>query len=125
MHRRTHSLAHPSTQRQRRCCALLLLALALPLAGCGDWDYDGNVIVDNRTDGAVTPELVLAFRLGRFGDPYTGNLLSAALPAGSAEHLGAWHEDYYDAQADMELGDLVEWFDVWIFADEDNYFDVY
>jgi hypothetical protein len=114
----------------RRLPTALLVAtlavLALPLAGCGDyWDYDGNVIVDNRTDGGATPEDALSFRLARFGDPFTGNLLGAPLPPGSAEHLGEWHEDYYDAEAEMDIGPLVEWFDVWIFADEDNFFDIY
>jgi hypothetical protein len=109
--------------------SLLLPALMLPLlllAGCGcDDDYDdGNVIVDNRTNTTV-PEATLGFYLARFGDPFTGNLLAAPLPAGSAEHLGAWQADYYDAEADMELGDLITWFDVFVYADEDNFFDIY
>lgn len=104
---------------------VLCLVPVLLLAGCGwDEDDDGNVIVDNRTNTTV-PEAALGFFLARFGDPFTGNLLSGPLPAGSAEHLGEWHEDYYDAEADMELGDLIEWFDVWIYADEDNFFDIY
>ena len=107
-------------------CALLSAGLGAGLlAGCGwDEDEDGNILVDNQTDGG-TPEQILAFRLARFGDPFTGNLLGAPLPPGSTEHLGSWHEDYYDAEADMELGDLVEWFDVWVYSDEDNFFDVF
>lgn len=114
--------------RRPLCTALAALAalvLALPLGGCGDvWDYDGNVIVDNRTD-AGTPADATAFRLARFGDPWTGNLLPAPLPAGSTRHVGEWHEDYYDAVADMSVGSPAEWFDVWVFADEDNFFDIY
>lgn len=103
----------------------LLLALALACPACGWWDDDGTIIVDNRTDGGASPEAALTFRLAAFGDPFTGNLLPAPLAAGSAVNLGQWHEDFYDAQADMELGDLVEWFDVFVYADEDNYFDIY
>ena len=29
------------------------------------------------------------------------------------------------AQADMALGDLVEWFAVWVEAGDDTYFDIY
>jgi hypothetical protein len=113
-----------SSRPLARVAFALLVAPALLLSACGDWDYDGNVLVDNQTDAGV-PEDVLAFRLARFGDPFTGNLLAAPLPPGSTEHLGAWHEDYYDAEADMQGGDLVEWFDTWIYADEDNYFDIF
>lgn len=105
---------------------VLCIVPALLLAGCGcdEPDYDGNIIVDNRTDTTV-PEAALGFFLSRFGDPFTGNLLSGPLPAGSAEHIGTWHSDYYDAEADMELGDLIQWFDVWIYPEEDNFFDIY
>jgi len=110
--------------RPFRPWSFVFVVCALLLAGCGDYDYDGNVLLNNETDSGV-PEDTLAFRLGRFGDPFTGNLLTVPLAPGSTIHLGGWHEDYYDAEADMQLGDLVEWFDVWIYADEDNFFDIF
>lgn len=108
--------------------ACLLVAAALPLAGCGwdhhHYDYDGNVFVDNRTN-TTTPEQATAFRLAAFGDPFTGNLLGSPLDAGNARQVGRFHSDYYDAEADMFGGDLVEWFDRWVGASSDTFFDIY
>ena len=114
----------PAFTPPRRAVSALFALLSLVLAGCGWDDRDGTVIVTNYTDSG-TPEDVVAFRLARFGDPFTGNLLSSPLPAGSTRFVGDFREDYYDAEADMDLGDLVEWFDVWVEADDDTYFDVY
>lgn len=94
----------------------LLIACVLPLlAACGSshHSHEGYVRVDNRTD-LTTNEFMLAFRLAPFGHPFTGNLLGADLAPGSTANLGVWQEEYYDAEADLELGDLVEWFDLYV-----------
>ena len=115
--------------RMSRVAALVLVAsLALPLVGCGHGGYhddpNGNIFVANRTD-TTTPETANAFRLASFGDPFTGNLLSAPLNAGETRFIGEFHEDYYDAEADMAGGDLVEWFDRWVSYATDTHFDIY
>ncbi|MDJ0521615.1 MAG: hypothetical protein QNJ90_06010 [Planctomycetota bacterium] len=100
------------------CLAILAAAILIPgsliLGGCGHHHHDdGFVVVDNRTD-LTTSEDLLAFRLASFGDPFTGDLLSADLPPGSAENLGIWREDFYDGEGDLELGQLIEWFDLFV-----------
>ncbi|MFM8385343.1 MAG: hypothetical protein ACKOCB_00790 [Planctomycetia bacterium] len=102
-----------------------VLALCVVVSACGWAGDDGTVIVDNRSDAGTSPDSAVAFRLAAFGEPFTGNLLPAPLLPGSAVNLGQWHEDYYDAEADLALGGLVEWFDVWIHAETDNFFDIY
>ena len=103
---------------------LALAAASLLSAGCGWEDDDGDVFLTNYTD-QNTPEKALTFRLASFGDPFTGNLLSSPLDPGSTRAIGEFDEDYYDAEADMELGDTITWPDVWVEAYEDTYFDIY
>ncbi len=113
-----HSMAN---RRARGLSAPLILSLVLLaaaglfFAGCGHSHHhdEGFIVVDNRTD-LTTNEFLLAFRVAPFGEPFTGDLLSADLAPGSAEGLGRWHEDYYDGEADLELGQLVEWFDLFV-----------
>ena len=113
----------------RRLVPLLVAAgLLLGLTGCGCGscanDLWGNVFVDNYTD-TTTVEFVDFFQIAPIGQPWTGNLLSGPLPPGSTEHVGSFHEDYYDAYAELELGDFVEWFDVFVGYGEDVFFEVY
>ena len=101
----------------RPLLACLLVALLAPmlLTGCGHshHSHEGYILVDNRSD-LTTNEYLLAFRVAPFGHPFTGNLLPADLAPAATANLGAWAEDYYDAEGDFELGDLIEWFDIWV-----------
>lgn len=107
-----------------RCAALLLLALAA-LSGCGrSYDWYASVYLDNNTD-TTTSEDVDAFRVAQFGEPFTGDLLGAPLAPGDVEFLGDFQEDYYDAEADLSLGGLVEWFDEAIYGGDTFHFDVF
>ena len=105
----------------------LLLALLLCLTvgvGCGHshHSHEGFVMVDNRSD-TTTNEFLLAFRLAPFGHPFTGNLLAADLAPAATANLGAFQEEYYDAEGDFELGDLIEWFDIWVGNQETTVFE--
>ena len=109
--------------------SVFVVFLALPLAGCGyggrcDDPY-GNVFVANRTN-ETTPEQATAFRIAAFGEPFGGDLLGTTdLDPAASRFVGEFYEDYYDAQADMFGGDLVEWFDRWVSCDTDVYFDIF
>lgn len=111
-----------------RAAALLAAALfALPLSGCGccgSGNSDGNVFAANHTDSGV-PEDTNTFEMASFGDPFTGNLLGGPIAAGDARHVGAFQEDYYDARSEMQLGDVIEWFDRWVGANTDTFFDIF
>ena len=105
--------------------AALVLLLVLP--GCNDCcepDYYGNVYVSILTH-TTTFEDLLDFRMAPFGQPFTGNLLPAPLPPGSTQFVGTWHEDYYDADALLSGGDLVEWFDIFVGEELDVFFEVF
>ena len=113
----------------RRLLPILALGVfALGLSGCGCCsepdNYWGNIFVDNFTD-TTTVEEVWFFQVAPFGQPWTGNLLSGPLPAGSTEFVGTFHENNYDAYAELELGDFVEWFDIFVGYGEDVFFEVY
>lgn len=97
------------------CTLLALVALiGAGLTACGHHHHDeGYILVDNRTD-LTTNEALFSFRLAPFGEPFTGDLLGGPLPPLAARQLGAWPEDYYDAEGDLELGQLIEWFDVFV-----------
>ena len=113
--------------RTRLVLSLLLVPLALAaLAGCGyrHYDYYASAWIDNNTD-TTTVESVTAFRVAQFGEPFTGDLLGAPLAPGDAEFLGDFQEDYYDAQADLSGGGLVEWFDEPLYGGDVFHFDVF
>jgi hypothetical protein len=117
--------------------ALLALAagllLVLPGCGCDGCCSDGcyvpppaigNVYVDNLTDTTI-PEYCLAFRLAPIDGPFTGNLLLQDLPPATTQFVGTFSAYHYDAEADMEFGDLVTWFDVPVPAADDTFFEIY
>ncbi len=102
----------------------LLLALTLLLlASCGGRDYRGDIVVDNRTD-LTTSEQLMTFRVSGFQEPFTGDLFNGVpLVVGGARHMGTWDEDYYDAQGDLELGQVIEWFDEFVGNERTTYFE--
>ncbi len=122
----------------RRIAPLGVLTAALLVAACGDGYHDGpiydpyyppvyygTVVVDNQTD-TTTVEDVLTFYLAPAGTgSFTGNLLSGPLPPGFAEDVGDFVEDYYDAEADLEFGDLVTWYDVAVPGGDVTTFEVF
>lgn len=108
----------------RGALLLAVLATGFGLTGCGhDHEHYGFVVVDNRTD-LTTNEDLLAFRLAPFGSPFTGDLLGGALAPLSARNLGPWPQDYYDAEGDLQLGQLIEWFDVGVGHGDQTVFEV-
>ena len=110
---------------RRALAPAALCVLLLGLAACGHHDdYEGNIFVDNQTHTGAAPtnEDLLTFRVARFRDPFTGNLLGAPLEEDSARFIGTFDEDYYDAEGDLELGQIIEWFDVFVGEEEDTWF---
>jgi hypothetical protein len=107
---------------------VVLVSLALVgLGGCGCCDEDddwGDIVIDNLTDTTV-PELVLTFRVAPIGEPWSGNLLNDPLEPGFQDYTGSWYEDLYDGNATMELGDIVEWFDIFVGDEQTTVFEVY
>jgi hypothetical protein len=108
------------------CSLLALGVLVVALPGCGydGYDYFAEVWVSNQTD-TTTMEDVDAFRMAQFGEPFTGDLLGAPLSPGDDEFLGDFESDYYDAEADLSGGGLVEWFDEPLYDGDTVYFDVF
>jgi hypothetical protein len=107
-----------------RIAAALLISLVPFLAGCGD-DYDeGDLYVWNRTDN-TTDEMVVAFRLGPDGGPLTGNVLPAPIVEGDEDYIGFFEEDIYDAEADLELGGIVDFFNFFVGNDDDTVLQVF
>ncbi len=103
---------------------LALAGLAFALVGCGHRHHaEGFVLVDNRTD-LTTNESLLAFRLAPFGSPFTSDLLGGDLPPLSARSLGGWPETFYDAEGDLERGQLIEWFDLFVGDGDTTVFEV-
>ena len=115
----------------------ILVGLAwilVSLTGCGGScgsceevvvdDLWGNVFVDNWTD-TTTPEYVIFFQVAVVGGPWTGDLLVADVAPGGTQFVGTFGEDVYDAYADLEFGDFVEWFDIFVGYGDDVFFEVF
>lgn len=114
---------------------LLAGAFLVLLTGCGggciecgydyydpyDPYYYGTVDIDN-----LSLEYVDAFFLAPAPSGlWSGELLGRPLAPGYAACVGDHPEDYYDAEADLEFGDLVQWFDVFVPAADVTVFEVY
>jgi hypothetical protein len=115
----------PARARVPAVLVCLLPVLAVLAVGCGDHYHhrDGFIVVDNRTD-LTTNEDLLTFRVAPFGQPFTGDLLGGNLPPLSSRNLGAWPNGYYDAEGDLELGQLIEWFDEYVGGGQATVFEV-
>jgi hypothetical protein len=115
-----------------RLALVLLAAGALVLAGCGggygeiyiedDPYYEyvpiGDVEVDNQTDLGGTFEDMYGFYLAPAASGlWSGNLLPDLVYPGEIVFVGSFFEDFYDAEADLDLG-TVSFFDVLV---EDGY----
>lgn len=103
---------------------LLGLLIGVALAGCGHHHDDhGYIVVDNRTD-LTTNEALLTFHVAPFGLPFSGDLLGGDLLPLESRFLGQFLEDFYDAQGDLELGQLIEWFDTFVGNGRETVFEV-
>lgn len=113
----TPSGRRPLPRRLAVVLAILAMAPALLLGGCGSKKeyppFNGTVLVDNVTH-TTTNEILFTFFLSPFGQPWTGDLLGGDLFPNESRSLGVWGEDYYDAEGDMELGDVIQWFDIFV-----------
>ncbi|MDJ0521616.1 MAG: hypothetical protein QNJ90_06015 [Planctomycetota bacterium] len=109
-----------------RYALVLLAAGALVLAGCGGgygevyyeeefiFEPIGDVEVDNQTDLGGTFEDMFAFEMAPAGTAaWSGNLLPDILFPGEIAFVGSFYEDFYDADADLDLG-IVSFFDVFV-----------
>lgn len=107
-----------------RLTALFLAAGALVLAGCGGgygeiyiedeiyFEAIGDVEVDNQTDLGGTFEDMYGFEVAPAGTGlWTGNLLPDLVFPGETVFVGSFYEDFYDAEADLDLG-IIPFFDV-------------
>ncbi len=105
--------------------AVLGLALAAAtLTACGhDHHHDnGLVVVDNQTQ-TTTNEMLLTFRVAPFQLPFTGDLLNGMpIDPGGARFIGEFGPDYYDAEGDLELGQIIEWFDEFVGHGDTTFF---
>jgi hypothetical protein len=118
-----------------------LLAL-LVLGGCGGGGYATYGVevgyVDDPYIEAPTPwlgtvdvdnlgfEYVETFYLApALTDLWTGDLLGWPLAPGEIASVGAFEEDWYDAESDLEFGDYVTWFDVFVPYAEVTVFEVW
>jgi hypothetical protein len=114
----------PHSLLARLAPVLIALLLAVSVAGCGyDYDYFGYVYLLNST-GLTTNELVLTFFIAPDGVPFGGDFLSMPLSPGDEDYIGEFDEDWYDAESDLEFGDLTEWFDIWVGDYDDAVFEV-
>lgn len=129
----------PPLRSLRRWLPLGLVAAALLVVpACGDCDdccegpcCDGGcppaygyVYLDNLTDLGV-PEFCLGFYLAPSGGPFSGNLLPGPLAPAATQYLGTYAENLYDAEADMELGEVIPWSGIFVGAGEDVTFEIY
>lgn len=125
-----------SSDARKRILPLVLMVGTLALAGCGHgggeiWVEDGyyalggDVEVDNQTDLSGTWEDLFYFDMAPAGTPlWTGNLLPGVVFPGEVVYVGNFVEDFYDAEADLDLG-TVTFFDVFVEDGFTTTFEVY
>lgn len=127
-----------NVSRPARLALLLVAAAALfALAGCGGAYGEaylvgdslgvpqGDVEADNQTDLSGTYENMYDFELAPAGTGlWTGNLLPDVVFPGEVAYVGTFDEDFYDAEADLDLG-LVSFFDVYVQGGTTTTFEVF
>lgn len=119
------SKANPCARAVLAAGVLLIMALSAPACG-HDRHYAepyGFAVVDNRTD-LTTNEQLLDFRMAAFGQPFSGDLLSGPLGPLSAEMIGVFPEGYYDAEGELELGEISTFFDEFVGVESQTIFEV-
>ena len=79
--------------------------------------------MDNLTNFGV-PESLLNFFIAPFGEPFTGDILGGELFAGETRFIGTFAEDVYDAEGDLEFGQIIEWLDIFVGNGENAFFEV-
>ncbi|MCB9825601.1 MAG: hypothetical protein H6806_08260 [Planctomycetes bacterium] len=110
--------------RPRPLGVALLAAAGLALGGCGHHrHHEGDILVDNRTD-LTTSEDLLTFRIARFGQDFTSDLLGGSLPPASARFIGTFREDYYDGTGDLSGGGIIDWQDLYVGYERTTVFEV-
>jgi hypothetical protein len=112
----------------RTLALALVLGAAFALVGCGggygevyyedvyyeEVYYAGDVEVDNQTDLSGTWEDLYYFDMAPAATPFwTGNLLPDLVFPGEIVFVGSFDEDFYDAEADLDLG-TVSFFDIFV-----------
>ncbi len=124
-----------TTCRRTTCCpmrrvvtiAILCLAGVTSVA-CGHghhghgYHHHGTVVVDNQTH-TTTNEMLVTFQVAPFQLPFTGDLLGGTpIDPAEARFLGEFGTDYYDARGDLELGQVIEWFDEFVGNGDTTFF---
>ena len=131
------------TARHSLWLALGAVAVALTGCGTGGW-YEAGVAVggggyyddpyyydDPCCFGKVdvenlSPEFAESFFLAPVATgAWSDELLGWPLAPGEGAFVGDFQEDAYDAEAGLEFGDLVQWFQVLVTAGEETVFEVY
>jgi hypothetical protein len=104
---------------------LLALPVLMGLAACGGGhDHDTGFVFLRNSTHLSFPEDIVAFFIAPDGFPYGGNELGSPLPPGVEDFIGEFSEDFYDAEAHMDFGDIVVFNDVFVGDGDDTVFDV-
>lgn len=133
----TPSTPTRSTPARSSLRASLVLSLALTatlLAGCGGsggggyYVPVGDVEVDNQTDLIGPPMALYDFRMRPAGALFfSGNVLPGVAFPGETVFVGAWEEDYYEAEATFDdgFGGVIVPLDGYVYGGAINTFEAY
>lgn len=134
LNRSTRSTSTRSTSTVRASLVLSLALTATLLAGCGGGGGGGyyvpvgDVEVDNQTD-LIGPAMTLYdFRMRPAGALFfSGNVLPGVAFPGETVFVGAWEEDYYEAEATFDdgFGGVIVPLDGYVYGGAINTFEAY